>query len=107
MKKEYTFSADELESSLKDFSQKGITELFVNDESLANDKKRLVRFLVAVESDAKDVFVSIKVNPSVIDNELCKICAELNCSLEVSFVAQKKTVHFSLIKNCLRKNAPL
>ena len=89
MKKEYAFSSDELESSLKTFSSKGIYELFVNDEALANDKRRLLHFLTAVKSDAGDIFLSIKVNSSVIDNEVCKKCAEVNCSLEIPFVVKK------------------
>lgn len=94
LKKEYRFSADELEASLKTFSQKGITELFVNDEAMSNDKKRLIRFLSAVESDAGDLFVSIKVNPNVIDGAVCKKCAEVNCSLEIPLVVEKKGAAF-------------
>ena len=39
---EYNFTHENLESALKTFSQKKITELYVHDEKIASDKKLLI-----------------------------------------------------------------
>ena len=83
MKTEYTFDSSELESSLKECGKKGITELVVHDPEIAGNKSRLLHFLKAVEKDAPELFVSIKVNPALIDSEVCSQASRVNCSLEI------------------------
>ena len=65
---EYNFTHENLESALKTFSQKKITELYVHDEKIASDKKLLIHFLQAAIRDIPDVYISLKVNASLIDN---------------------------------------
>ncbi len=92
MKTEYKFTSEELESQLKNCSKNGITELSVYDDSLSKDKGKLLHFLKAVQTQAPDLFVSIRVEPSVLDNEVCRQCQNLNCSLEIPFIP--KDGHF-------------
>ena len=82
MKTEYTFDSSELESSLKECGKKGITELVVHDPEIAGNKSRLLHFLKAVEKDSPELFVSIKVNPALIDSEVCSQASRVNCSLK-------------------------
>ena len=42
MKTEYKFALDDLEKSLKDFAKNKITELTVQDENFAKDKKKIL-----------------------------------------------------------------
>lgn len=80
---EYNFTHDNLESALKTFSQKKITELYVHDPKIASDKKLLIHFLQAAIRDIPDVYISLKVNASLIDNEVLSLLSELFCSLEI------------------------
>lgn len=90
MSTEYTFNADELESSLKECGKKGITELAVHDLQLAKDKARLLKFLSAAEKDAPTLFISLKVLPAVIDAELCRKASGVSCSLEIPCTAEMR-----------------
>lgn len=80
---EYNFTHENLESALKTFSQKKITELYVHDEKIASDKKLLIHFLQAAIRDIPDVYISLKVNASLIDNEVISLLSKLFCSLEI------------------------
>lgn len=90
MKTEYNFTERELESSLKDCEKKGITELVVHDDALSCNKNKLLHFLKIVERDALNLFLSIKIDCSIIDAELCKEFENVNCSIEIPFVPSKK-----------------
>ena len=80
---EYKFTHENLESALKTFSQKKITELYVHDEKIATDKKLLIHFLQAAIRDIPDVYISLKVNAQLIDNEVLNLLSQLFCSLEI------------------------
>ena len=86
MKTEYQFKADELESQLKNCKKNGITELFVHDATLAKDKNKLLHFIKSVQKESPELFVSIKVEPSVLDNEVCRELQNINCSIEIPFL---------------------
>lgn len=92
MKTEYQFKSNELESQLKHCEKNGITELSVHDEAISNDKGKLLHFLKAVEKDAPNLFVSLTVNPSVLDNDVCRQCQKINVSLDVPFTAKTSSV---------------
>ena len=42
-----------------------------------------------MEENAPQLFVSVVVNPEVLDMEICRQCMKLNCSLEIPFRVQK------------------
>lgn len=87
MRTEYTFDADELESSLKECARNGITELAVHDASLAGNKARLLHFFSAAEKDAPELFISIRVLPSAVDSDVCRKASAVSCSLEIPCTA--------------------
>ena len=106
MKTEYKFALDDLEKSLKDFSKNRITELTVQDENFAKDKKKILHFLKKVSSDAPDLFVSFKIFPECIDSEILDECQNVNCSLEIPlFFNDKKTEKFISKKVNLLNNS--
>lgn len=80
---EYSFTHENLESSLKTFAQKKITELYVHDDKLASDKKLLIHFLQSAIRDIPDVYISLKLNAQLIDNEVLNLLSQLFCSLEI------------------------
>ena len=42
-----------------------------------------------MEENAPQLFVSVVVNPEILDMEICRQCMKLNCSLEILFRVQK------------------
>ena len=79
---EYNFNHDSLEAELKTFAQKKITELYVHDQILASDKKKLIRFLNCAAKDIPDCYISLKIEPQIIDGEIISLVSNLFCSLE-------------------------
>ena len=90
MKKEYKFSADELESQIKTLSQKGITELYVCDDLISSDKKRILSLLSKISEFAPDVFVSFLVKENVIDREISAAASNVFCSFNIPFECSQK-----------------
>ena len=85
MEKQFSFTSEELEKQLKKCRENGITELTVHDTVISRDKPRLLSFLKAVQRDAPDVFVSIKILPSIIDMEVVRALCNIRCSIEMDF----------------------
>lgn len=90
MEKEYKFSADELESQIKTLSQKGITELYVCDDLISSDKKRVLKLISSIFEFAPDVFVSFLVKVNVIDKETAAAAANVFCSFTIPFECSQK-----------------
>ncbi|MCR5494731.1 MAG: hypothetical protein K6F15_03760 [Treponema sp.] len=87
MEKLYTYKTSELESSLANCVKNGVTELYVHDDAIANDKGKLLRFLKTLLKEAPDLFLSILVNPKILDADVCRTCMNINCSIELPFEA--------------------
>ena len=87
MEKLFEYSAQELETRLCECAKNGVTELFVHDEALSRDKGRVLRFLRTAERDAPDLFISIKIDPRILDADVIRLCSGLNVSLELDFAA--------------------
>ena len=90
MEKQFYFNSAELADNLKDFSLKGITELSVHDENIANDKGLLRDFLLRIQKNAPELFVSIKINPKILDQEICSLLSSIRSSVEMDFVPSDK-----------------
>ena len=86
---EYNFNSSELESSLKTFSEKGITEFSLHDEDLKNNKSKLIHFIQTASKDAPEVFYSFPVTPFALDAELIRNAQNIFCSIDVDMRAVK------------------
>lgn len=112
-KTEYNFSHENLESELKTFSQKKITQLYVHDEKIASEKKLLIHFLQTAIKDIPEVYLNIKVYPNIIDNEVINLLSNLYCSIEIPFTESKNQIDqkdkkvFLLDKKLFSKKADL
>lgn len=89
---QFSFTHENLESQLKTFSQKKITELYVHDEKLASDKKLLVHFLETCTREIPDCYISLKIHPQLIDNEVINLVSNLFCSLEIQMTESKNSI---------------
>ncbi|MBQ0003547.1 MAG: hypothetical protein KBT21_08410 [Treponema sp.] len=89
---QFNFTRENLEASLKSFSEKKITELYVHDEKLASDKKLLVHFLEACEREIPECYISLKIEPQLIDNEVISLVSHLFCSLEIQMTESKNKI---------------
>ncbi|MBO4532981.1 MAG: hypothetical protein J5726_04715 [Treponema sp.] len=80
---EYKFTSQELEAQIATLNEKGITEFSIHDESVAKDKKRVLKIINLVARFAPDVFVSILVDASVIDREVAAAATQIFCSFDI------------------------
>ena len=90
MNKEYKFTSSELESQIATLQEKGITEFSIHDESLAKDKKRLLKIINLLARFAPDIFVSILTDASVIDREIAAAATQIFCSFDIPLEVQSK-----------------
>ena len=88
--KEYSFKIGEIESLLSDFNAKGITELVIHDDSFSENKQKIIRLLKSIEEKAPNLFVSLKINPKILDFEIINQISKINCSLEMPFSSCQK-----------------
>ncbi len=87
METEFNLKSGELESKLADCVKQGMNEFVLHDDQVAKDKNRLLKFLKAVENDAPELFVTFRVEPSVLDMDILRQSMNLNCSIEIPFRA--------------------
>ncbi len=83
MERGFHFSADHIERDLAACAGQGITELVLHDAGILSHKGKLLHFLQAVVSYAPGVFVTLPVDASVLDMDVAKAAAAVNCSLEI------------------------
>lgn len=83
MNKSYKFSAAEIETQIAHLREKEITEFSIHDESIAKDKRRILKILNLVAQQAPDVFVSILADASVIDKEVVSAASQIFCSFDI------------------------
>lgn len=88
--KSFDFKINEIENSLECCIDKGITELSIHDDIFASDKRRIEKLFQKAAEIAPDLFISIKINPKIIDSELCKTFLNAPCSLELDFSSNEK-----------------
>lgn len=90
MEKQFFFDSKNLESSLKTFAEKGITEFTLQDEKILSDKEKLCEFLKSVKKIIPDLFLILPINAKILDIQICKLLGELYCSLEIEFDGTSK-----------------
>ena len=107
MEKTFTFNSRQLETSLASFSEKGITEFTLQDSEILRHKGRLLKFLQAVRKNAPDLFVTLPVDAKILDMDICKACAELNCSLDIALDGENKGGNFLFDKKFFARRAQM
>ncbi len=90
MNKSYKFSAAEIETQIAHLNEKGITEFSIHDESIAKDKRRILKILNLVAQQAPEVFVSILADASVIDREVVSAATQIFCSFDIPLNCSSK-----------------
>lgn len=90
MNKSYKFSAAEIETQIAHLNEKKITEFSIHDESIAKDKRRILKILNLVAQQAPDVFVSILADASVIDKEVVSAATQIFCSFDIPLTCSSK-----------------
>lgn len=87
---EYSFSLKDLDMQLASFAEKGITELSVHDQEIASKKNMLLQFLKKAAIHIPEVYISIVVNPEVIDLEVIDAALKIFCSFEINLCGTSK-----------------
>ncbi|MCR5289136.1 MAG: hypothetical protein K6E51_04000 [Treponema sp.] len=88
---EYHFTAAELEKQLAEFSSKGITELSVHDFSIASDRGKLLHFMQAIQDKAPDLYVTLPVQVTTLDMDVCRAAMQIFCSLDIPLAGVSKS----------------
>lgn len=101
------YKSSELESSLSSFSEKGITEFTLQDEAILSHKGKLISFLSMFAKKAPDVFLTLPVSASVLDQDVCKLCSELYCTLEIPLAGLSKNGTYLFDKKFYSRRAQM
>ncbi len=90
MEKTFSFKSSEIESSIEDFKNKGITEFTLQDEEILSHKGKLLKFLSLVEKKYPDLFLTLPVKAEILDLDVCRAVSNLFCTLEVPLIGTSK-----------------
>lgn len=83
METTFNLKSGEIESKLSECVKKGMTEFSLYDDEYANNKGKMLSFIKTVQTTSPDLFVSIVINPYILDMEIARECTKINCSLEI------------------------
>ena len=86
----YEFSIESIFKDLPTFEQKGITELTVNDLKFSSDKAGILRLVDEIKKHRPDLFLSILIDPKIIDRNLVASLSEIYCSVEIPILGTEK-----------------
>lgn len=90
MEKTFSFKSSEIESSIEDFKNKGITEFTLQDEEILSHKGKLLKFLNLVEKKYPELFLTLPVIADVLDLDVCRAVSNLYCTLEIPLCGTSK-----------------
>ena len=105
-KGDVAFSIDSLLEQPEKLSERGVTELYLHDEALSKDRKKIIQVLELL-SQKDSPFVSILANVQTIDRELAQKAADSLCSLEIPLTASVKGEALLFDKHLFAKKALL
>ena len=86
----YSFTIESIFRDLPTFHQKGITELTVNDLKFSSDKEGILRLVKEIKKHCPDLFLSLLIDPKIIDRALVDSLSEIYCSLEIPVCGTEK-----------------
>ena len=86
----YSFTIESIFRDLPTFPQKGITELTVNDLKFSSDKEGILRLVKEIKKHCPDLFLSLLIDPKIIDRALVDSLSEIYCSLEIPVCGREK-----------------
>lgn len=88
--KSYKFSIESIFKDLPTFNEKKITELTVNDLNFSSDKAGILRLTEEIKKHCPDLFLSIFIDPKILDRNLVAELSEIYCSLEIPVCGTEK-----------------
>ena len=97
----------DFEAQIPHLVEQGINEFSICDTKIANDKKRLLKILKLFNDYAPEVFVSILIDASVIDNEVVNLASGIYCSFNIPLLCKEKGGKLLFDKKYYSKKARL
>ncbi len=88
--KTFDFSIEQIFSELPDFASKGITELSLHDEAFSKNKSGILNLARLIKKHCPDLFLSLKIVPSIIDRELVSELSDIYVSLDMPLSGTEK-----------------
>lgn len=86
----YTFKTEDFETQLPLLIKKGVTELTIDDENLSKNKKRILKIISLLAQKAPDLFLSILIDASIIDKEICAAATQVFISFDIPLKCEEK-----------------
>ncbi|MBQ0040031.1 MAG: hypothetical protein KBS64_06360 [Treponema sp.] len=86
----YSFTIESIFKDLPTFHEKGITELTVNDLGFSMDKAGILRLVDEIKKHCPDLFLSLLIDPKIIDKNVVSSLSEIYCSLEIPLAGTEK-----------------
>lgn len=86
------FSLERIESELKLFEEKKVTQVFVLDPTFNQDKERAKKILRMILKVAPSIHFTFEVRSEFIDAEMAKLFAKINCGLQIGLQSSDNAV---------------
>lgn len=90
MEKQYKFKIEDLNTQINTLIKNGVTELTISDEKVSHDKKSVIKIINLIAQKAPDLFVSILVDGSIIDKEVCAAATQVFISFDIPLECEEK-----------------
>lgn len=105
--KSISLKSGDFESELKSLSKQGVTEFTLQDPEILGHKGKLLSFLHSFEKAAPDVFLTLPVSAQLLDQDVCKLCSGLYCTLEIPFEGISKNGTYLFDKKFYSRRAQM
>lgn len=86
------FSLERIESELRLFEEKKVTQVFVLDPTFNQDKERAKKILRMILEIAPSIHFTFEVRTEFIDAEMAKLFAKINCGLQIGLQSSDNEV---------------
>lgn len=103
----FKIKSQNLETSLAQNYQKGMTEFTLQDSSILENKPRLLHFLKFIEQNCPDLFLTLPLSAKMLDMDVCRECANLNCSLDIPLSGSEKNGVYLFDKKFFSRRAQM
>lgn len=103
----FKIKSQNLENSLAQSYQKGMTEFTLQDSSVLENKSRLLHFLKFSEQNCPDLFLTLPLSAKMLDMDVCRECSNLNVSLDIPLVENEKNGVYLFDKKFFSRRAQM
>ncbi|MBN2509069.1 MAG: radical SAM protein [Spirochaetales bacterium] len=105
------FDEDTAAKELKLFRQSGVNQVFVLDPTFNHDRRRAVRILGLIASEAPDMHFTFEVRAELLDEHMVECFSRITCALQIGLQSSDrrvlKTIHRNFDPAAFERNVEL